>query len=161
VVFVCENNLWMEYTPIDSVTAVARPAADRSGAYGLPPIVVDGNDVTAVHEVAKDSLDQARAGEGPVLVEALTYRHGGHSRADPAKYRDPEEVRTWLERDPVLLYRDHLAAAGVAEQVLATIDDDAQREVDEATVAAKDGPLPSLDQADRDLWADGSSSWRN
>ena len=83
VVFVCENNLYMEYTPIASVTAVARPAADRASAYGLEPIVVDGNDVEAVHAVAQRTIERARNGEGPSLVEAVTYRHGGHSRADP------------------------------------------------------------------------------
>ena len=85
VVFVCENNQYMEYTPIGAVTAVARPAADRASAYGLEPIVVDGNDVEAVHAVATTAIDRARAGEGPSLIEALTYRHGGHSRADPGE----------------------------------------------------------------------------
>src|SRR5690349_2312503 len=87
VVFVCENNQYMEYTPIASVTAVPRPAADRASAYGLDAIVVDGNDVEAVHGVAFDALARARAGDGPSLIEAVTYRHGGHSRADPGKYR--------------------------------------------------------------------------
>lgn len=161
VVFVCENNLWMEYTPIASVTAVPRPAADRAGAYGLEPVVVDGNDVTAVYDVARTSLARARAGEGPALIEALTYRHGGHSRADPAKYRPAEEVRPWLERDPVETYRRHLVSSGVNESVLKEIEDDVMREVDEATEAAKAGPVPDLGLIDRDLWSDGSSSWRN
>src|SRR3954449_9349244 len=111
VVFACENNQYMEYTPIGSVTAVARPAADRASAYGLEPIVVDGNDAEAVFEVARTSLDRARAADGPSLVEAVTYRHGGHSRADPAKYRPDDEVRAWLARDPVPAYRARLLAA--------------------------------------------------
>jgi len=85
VVFVCENNQYMEYTAIRDVTAVERPAADRAAAYGLASIVVDGNDVESVHRVARDVLQRARAGEGPSLIEAVTYRHGGHSRADPGK----------------------------------------------------------------------------
>ena len=80
VVFVCENNQYMEYTPIGSVTAVEHPAADRASAYGLEPIVVDGNDPDAVFEVAVRAIGRARAGEGPSMIEAQTYRHGGHSR---------------------------------------------------------------------------------
>ena len=161
VVFVCENNLYMEYTPIGSVTAVPRPAADRAGAYGLEPIVVDGNDVTAVYEVAQRSLGHARAGDGPALIEAITYRHGGHSRADPAKYRPADEVRVWLERDPVETYRAHLLSTGVDESTLKEVEENVMREVDEATEAAKAGPAPDLDLIERDVWADGSSSWRN
>lgn len=160
-VFVCENNQWMEYTPIGSVTAVPRPAADRAAAYGLEPIVVDGNDVTAVHDAALAALERARSGGGPTLIEALTYRHGGHSRADPAKYRNAEEVDAWLARDPVWTYRDHLLGAGVAEQALTAIEAAALHEVDTATEAAKDSPAPSADLVMRDVWADGSSSWRN
>src|SRR5206468_9524348 len=84
VVFVCENNQYMEYTPIRSVTAVEHPAADRASAYGLEPILVDGNDADVMYERARQTIDTARNGGGPSLVEALTYRHGGHSRADPA-----------------------------------------------------------------------------
>ena len=101
VVFVCENNQYMEYTPIGDVTAVAHPAADRASAYGLESIVVDGNDVEAVHAVAAAAIDRARAGDGPSLIEALTYRHGGHSRADPGKYRPDDEVAAWKARDPI------------------------------------------------------------
>src|SRR6202795_3777456 len=92
VIFVCENNLYMEYTPIANVTAVEHPAADRASAYGLPPILIDGNDVDVVYATAVAAIARARAGDGPSLVEAETYRHGGHSRADPATYRPPEEV---------------------------------------------------------------------
>ena len=113
VVFVCENNQYMEYTPIGDVTAVERPAADRASAYGLEPIVVDGNDVEAVYEVARTAIDRARAGDGPSLIEALTYRHGGHSRADPGKYRPDDEVAAWKARDPIPAYRARLEAAGV------------------------------------------------
>ena len=161
VVFVCENNLYMEYTPIGQVTAVPNPAADRASAYGLEPILVDGNDPDAVYEVAVRTIARARAGEGPSLVEATTYRHGGHSRADPAKYRPDGEVQAWLARDPLPLYRDRLAALGVEERSLAAIDDDAIRAVDAATEAARQSPPPSLDLVETDVWSDGSSTWRN
>src|SRR4051794_8257702 len=96
VVFVCENNLYMEYTAISDITAVPRPAADRAGAYGLEPVVVDGNDADACYLAARDALERARSGRGPALIEALTYRHGGHSRADPGKYKPPGELEAWL-----------------------------------------------------------------
>jgi len=161
VVFVCENNLYMEYTPISAVTAVPRPAADRAAAYGLEAIVVDGNDADAVYAVAETALARARAGEGPSLIEALTYRHGGHSRADPAKYRPAEEVREWMERDPVPSYRQRLLDEGFAEAALAEIDREARADVDAATEAAKAGPPPGPELLERDVWADGGSSWRN
>src|SRR5213078_4568840 len=87
VIFVCENNLYMEYTPIGSVTAVENPAADRAASYGLERQVIDGNDADAVFQAASAAIAKARSGGGPSLVECLTYRHSGHSRADPAKYR--------------------------------------------------------------------------
>ena len=161
VVFVCENNLYMEYTPISAVTAVPRPAADRASAYGLEPLVIDGNDADVVHEAALSALAKARAGGGPTLIEALTYRHGGHSRADPAKYRPEEEVAAWLARDPIPAYRARLAEAGVDEAVLAHIDASAAAAVEAATVEAKAGPPPPAESLMTDVWADGGSAWRN
>src|SRR5437764_10733632 len=101
VVFVCENNLYMEYTPISDVIPVKHPAADRASAYGLDAIVIDGNDADAVYRTATAAYDKARAGGGPSLIECLTYRHSGHSRADPAKYRPQGEPEAWLKRDPI------------------------------------------------------------
>src|SRR5438874_1056364 len=99
---------WPPPWPIRSVTAVEHPAADRAAAYGLASILIDGNDADVVYEMARQTIGKARAGDGPSLVEALTYRHGGHSRGDPAKYRPEAEVREWLERDPVKRYRERL-----------------------------------------------------
>ncbi len=161
VVFVCENNLYMEYTPIDLITSVDRPAADRAAAYGLEPIVVDGNDADAVLLTAQDVIARARRGDGPSLVEAVTYRHGGHSRADPGTYRPSAEVEAWLERDPIPMYHGRLLRLGVPEQRLADIDRAVAREVDEATEFAKNGPEPGADRLLTELWADGGSAWRN
>jgi acetoin:2,6-dichlorophenolindophenol oxidoreductase subunit alpha len=161
VVFVCENNQYMEYTPIAAVTAVARPAADRASAYGLEPIVVDGNDAEAVHAVATTAIDQARAGDGPSLIEALTYRHGGHSRADPGKYRPDDEVAAWKARDPIPMLRARLEAAGVAAARLDAIDDEVRAEVAAAEAEARAAPEPSLDVLETQVWADGGSAWRN
>jgi pyruvate dehydrogenase E1 component alpha subunit len=161
VVFVCENNLYMEYTAIESVTAVANPAADRAAAYGLQSIMVDGNDADAVYAIALETLNRARQGAGPSLVEAKTYRHGGHSRADPGKYRPDEEVEEWLSRDPIETYRDRLLAEGIDEGTLADIDGEAQAKVDVATKAAREAPPPGADVLERNVWADGSATWRN
>jgi pyruvate dehydrogenase E1 component alpha subunit len=161
VVYVCENNLYMEYTPIAEVTAVEHPAADRASAYGLESILVDGNDPDEVHAIAVRVVDRARAGDGPSLVEAVTYRHGGHSRADPGKYRPDEEVADWLSRDPIPAYRDRLIRAGVDEEVLHGIDRAVEEAVDRATTEARDAPFPDGASLDTQLWADGGSSWRN
>lgn len=161
VVFVCENNLYMEYTPIESVTAVKHPAADRAAAYGLESILVDGNDADVMYEIARQTIGKARAGGGPSLVEALTYRHGGHSRADPAKYRPDEEVVKWLARDPIKRYRPRLLEAGVTEAEIGEIEKRAQRKVDEATDEARQGAPARVDQIERQVWSDGGAAWRN
>ena len=161
VVYVCENNKYMEYTPIENVTAVKNPAADRASAYGLESILVDGNDVEVMFEVANAALDRARSGQGPSLIEAQTYRHSGHSRADPAKYRPDAEVKEWLSRDPIPMYRDRLMQAGIDEARLKSIETAVLRAVDEATETAKQSPPPPLSIAETDVWADGGVAWRN
>jgi TPP-dependent pyruvate/acetoin dehydrogenase alpha subunit len=161
VVFVCENNQYMEYTAIGEVTAVARPAADRAAAYGLEPIVVDGNDVDAVYAVAVTALARARGGDGPSLVEAVTYRHGGHSRADPGKYRPDDEVAAWKARDPLTTYRARLEASGVEATALDAIEGEAHAKVAAAEQEAREGPEPTPDVIETQVWADGGSAWRN
>jgi pyruvate dehydrogenase E1 component alpha subunit len=161
VVFVCENNLYMEYTPIGDVTAVEHPAADRAPAYGLEPILIDGNDADVVHATAVRTVARARNGDGPSLVEAVTYRHGGHSRADPGKYRPDEEVAEWMRRDPIPSYRERLLAAGADQGTFDDIDRDALAAVDRATEEAREAPFPDPDTLETELWADGGSAWRN
>jgi len=161
VVFVCENNLWMEYTRTSEVTAVANPAADRASAYGLESIIVDGNDADAVYEVAAAAIARARAGEGPSMIEALTYRHGGHSRADPGKYRPDDEVAEWLAKDPIPRYRARLLEEGATEEQLSAIEAEVAAAVDLATDEAKAGATPGEDLLMKDVWADGGASWRN
>ena len=161
VVFVCENNLYMEYTPISEVTAVEHPAADRACAYGLPSIIVDGNDADAVFRVAMTAFDKARAGGGPSLIEAKTYRYSGHSRADPATYRPDGELDEWMKKDPIPMYRQRLLDFGVKEDVVSSIEEAVLKAVDEATEEAKASPPPPLESAYTDVWADGGVSWRN
>ncbi|MBY8342890.1 thiamine pyrophosphate-dependent dehydrogenase E1 component subunit alpha [Streptomyces spinosirectus] len=160
VLFVCENNLYMEYTPIADVTAVARPAADRAPSYGIPGEVVDGNDVVAVRDAVAALARRARAGEGPALLEAETYRHFGHSRADPATYRPAEEVERWLKHDPLDLARGRLAELGVPEETLTAADERARDVVQKAIDAAKNAPPPDPAEALTDVWADGGAAWR-
>jgi acetoin:2,6-dichlorophenolindophenol oxidoreductase subunit alpha len=143
------------------VTAVKQPAADRASAYGLASQIVDGNDVEAVYAMASDAIGKARLGGGPSLIEALTYRHGGHSRADPGKYRPAEEVAEWLARDPIPAYRQILVSRGVGEAVLDKIDADAKAAVDLATEEAKAGAEPRPELAFTDVWSDGGWEWRN
>jgi TPP-dependent pyruvate/acetoin dehydrogenase alpha subunit len=161
VVFVCENNLYMEYTPISAVTAVARPAADRAAAYGLEPVVIDGNDADVVFATASEMLEKARGGGGPSLLEALTYRHGGHSRADPGKYRPDEEVASWMERDPLVSYRARLVDSGTELGIIEQVEQEVTAAVEEATRISKESPPPDPSFLDRDVFADGGASWRN
>ena len=161
VVFVCENNLYMEYTPIASVTAVPNPAADRAAAYGLDPVVVDGNDADEMYLTALRTLARARAGEGPSLVEAQTYRKGGHSRADPGKYRPEAEVAAWMERDPIDRYRERLLSLGFDAEELAGIEGDSRAEIDQVTEEAKAAPEPGPEELERNVWADGGAAWRS
>jgi acetoin:2,6-dichlorophenolindophenol oxidoreductase subunit alpha len=161
VIFVCENNQYMEYTPIGTVTAVEHPAADRASAYGLESILIDGNDVDVVYQTAVTAIARARAGDGPSLIEAETYRHGGHSRADPATYRPPEEVKRWLLRDPVVTFRKRLLDEGVDAALLDAKEAEFLAEVEAAIDEARAMPQPNEDTMDTNVWADGGAAWRN
>jgi len=160
-VFVCENNLYMEYTPIAEVTPVAHPAADRAPAYGMEAAIVDGNDADEVYRAAGAAVARARSGGGPTLVEAKTYRHGGHSRTDPGHYRPAEEVAAWLARDPIPLYRRRLLGFGIAEAALDAVEAEVLAAVDAATETAKASPPPPDSALETDGFADGGAAWRN
>jgi acetoin:2,6-dichlorophenolindophenol oxidoreductase subunit alpha len=161
VLFVCENNLYMEYTPISAVTSVANPAADRAVAYGLPAEIIDGNDVIKVHDTARVAVDRARAGDGPTVIEALTYRHYGHSRADPAKYRPADEVERWMQRDPLLVARERLTSLGVDAADIDALDAKVADMIKAAVQEAKDAPYPDPATALTDVRADGGARWRS
>ena len=162
VVFVCENNLYMEYTPIGDVTAVEHPAADRAAAYGLERIVIDGNDADAVYRTARTAYARARAGEGPSLIECMTYRHSGHSRADPAKYRPEGELDELEEaRSDQDLSRAAAAVRHRRGRRSRRSRPTCGASVDEATEACKAAPPPPLDILTTDVYADGGWAWRN
>ena len=137
VVYVCENNLYSEWSAMGAVTAGGSISA-RAAGYGIPGVEVDGNDVLAVRETAGGALARARSGAGPTLVEAKTYRHKGHSRVDPGKYRPKEEVDEWLGRDPI-----PRLAAQLGEEAATRIDERVRLEIDQAVEAARGAPYPS------------------
>lgn len=142
VVFVCENNGYGEFTPMAQVTAGGDIAA-RAGSYGMPSAKVDGNDLEAVMRDAAQAVERARAGDGPSFIEALTYRHLGHSKSDPGAYRPEGELASWLERDPIVLLRSRLSAQhGVEEERLAEIERDVQEQIDQAIEGALAAPYP-------------------
>ncbi len=142
--FVCENNGYGEYTPMDLVTAGKIVA--RAEAMEIPALVVDGMDVWAVREVADDAVGRVRSGGGPVFVEARTYRFVGHSRSDPGKYRPPGELEEWRERDPLLLAERRLAADhGMTAEQLGEVAAEVERGLQEVEEAALAAPFP--DQA--------------
>lgn len=161
VVFVCENNLYMEYTSIASITAVKHPAADRAASYSLPGIVIDGNNPDEVYSTIGAAIANARAGKGPALIEAMTYRHGGHASADAGTYRPEEEIAAWKERDPIPYYRNVLIAAGMDAAAIDAIDAEVLAEVNDASTFAQESPEPDASTLETQVWADGGSTWRN
>jgi pyruvate dehydrogenase E1 component alpha subunit len=124
-------------------------------------VLIDGNDVDVVYRTAQRALELARRGGGPSLIEAETYRHGGHSRADPGKYRPDEEVQAWLAKDPIPRYRARLLQMGISENELQRVDDETKAAIDEATETARNAPPPPAELASQDVWANGGSAWRN
>jgi TPP-dependent pyruvate/acetoin dehydrogenase alpha subunit len=140
IVYVCENNLYGEWTSMFHVTAGA-DIVGRAAAYGMPGVVVDGNDVLAVRETAAETIARARAGEGPTLIEAKTYRHKGHSRVDPGKYRPKDEVDEWLGRDPLPRLAERLGEDAV-ERIRTRVEAELERSLDDA----RNAPLPSPDR---------------
>jgi acetoin:2,6-dichlorophenolindophenol oxidoreductase subunit alpha len=131
VVYACENNLYGEWTHMAETTAGGR-LAERAEAYGIPWEIADGNDVVAVREAAERAVERARSGGGPTLIELLTYRHYGHSRSDPAKYRPPEEVEEWRARDPLAR-----AAATIGTDRADELRAEAEREIEAALERAR------------------------
>lgn len=145
VVFVLENNQYAVSTPIADSARVAH-LSDRAAAYGMPGITVDGNDAPIVYGAMQEPIRRARAGEGPSLVECMTYRHGGHHVNDPGLYLPREELERWKARDPLLLLRARLAGAGVEETVVTAIEERVERLIDEAVAFADASPQPSVEE---------------
>lgn len=142
VLFVCENNLYGEFTR-QSEFMLLENIADRAASYGLPGVVVDGNDVLAVREVAAEAIERARDGGGPTLIEAKTYRHRGHFEGDMARYRDKDEVAQWMARDPIDLFAQRLRADfGVSEEEIQSARAAVEQRLTDAIEWAKQQPHP-------------------
>ena len=145
MVFVCENN---HYGMSMSVTEVSRleRVAERAAGYGIPGVTVDGNDVDAVHKAAAEAVAHARSGQGPTLVEAVTYRWKGHSKSDQNLYRTREEIDSWRARDPIERFEQAvLKAKTLSEDELKQVRDQARDAVRDAVRAGQTGPPPSPD----------------
>ena len=146
VVFVCENNLYGEYTPIAASTPVT-DLAKRAAAYAMPGEIVDGNDVLTVYDAAKRARARAQKGAGPSFLEAKTYRQKGHSRGDQATYRPPGELDAWLAKDPITRWHERLLTVNLLTNEEDTaIRHRAQHTVDTATDAALAAPLPRREE---------------
>jgi len=153
VVYVCENNLYGVGTRQSDVRNID-DIADRGAAYGIPGLVVDGNDVIAVFEAVSEAVKRARNGEGPTLIECKTYRWRTHFEGEPDTYRPPEEVEYWLKREPIAPYRKKLIDQDVLNESDAEkIEKDVIAELDEAVEFARTSPLPDPESALEGLWA--------
>jgi pyruvate dehydrogenase E1 component alpha subunit len=153
VIFVCENNLYAMGTRQSRVMNIEN-IADRAVAYGIPGEVVDGNDVLAVYEATQKAVERARNDEGPTLIECKTYRHKGHSRVDPAKYRPKEEVEEWLAKDPIKRFKEKLLQTNtLTESEIQQIEKEVSDEIEEAVKFAMESPYPAPEEALEDVYA--------
>ena len=153
VVYVCENNLYGVGTRQRDVRNI-EDIADRGAAYGIPGLIVDGNNVIAVYEAVFEAVKRARNGEGPSLLECKTYRWRTHFEGEPDTYRPPEEVKAWLKREPIAPYRKELIEQGVIDETKAEqIEKEVQKELEEAVEFARTSPLPNRETALEGLWA--------
>ena len=153
VIFVCQNNKWAEYTSLAGGTTVEH-IADRAASYSMPGVTVDGNDPLALYEAAGQAIDRARRGDGPTLLEAVTFRFCGHYFGDPSEYIPADEIAAAIAADPIPRYRQRLIEEfGVAAADLDEIDRAAQAEVDDAAEWAFEQPLPDVSELTTDVYS--------
>lgn len=154
VIFLCQNNRYGEHTAYAKATSAKR-IADRAVAYGIPGLHVNGNDPFAMYAAARTAVERARAGEGPTLIEAMTYRFYGHVFGDADKYMDPQEKAAAMAADPYPAYRTKLISSGVAtEAELAAIEAKCEAELDEAVAFALDAPFPGVEELTSDVYGE-------
>lgn len=154
VIFICQNNGYAEHTAYAACTAVEN-VADRAASYSMPGVTVDGNDPVAMWEACREAVARARAGEGPTLIEAKTFRFFGHALGDDDSYMAEGEKAAAMANDPVPRYRNWLIAQGHADEAqLAAMEADIERELDEAVEFAFSSPYPDLAELDTDVYAD-------
>jgi pyruvate dehydrogenase E1 component alpha subunit len=154
VIFVIENNLYGEYTALRKTTPID-DLAERAKPFRMPGVVVDGNDVEQVFAAAQEAVDRARRGAGPSLLECKTYRHRGHSRSDPGKYRPDDEVKAWLARDPLLITGARLRAAGTLTDAKdAQLRETLSAEIDACADRAERAQDATLEDARASVYSD-------
>jgi TPP-dependent pyruvate/acetoin dehydrogenase alpha subunit len=155
VIFVCENNLYALSTPVREAISVPR-ISDRATAYGIPGVNIDGNDLIEVYSKMKEAVDRARAGEGPTLLDCVTYRFFGHFTGDPGRgitYRTKEEMDQWLNRCPIKRFREHLIKEKImTEEMEKTIEANVKASIEDAVQFAKEGPFPLPEEATQDVF---------
>jgi pyruvate dehydrogenase E1 component alpha subunit len=154
VIFIIENNLYGEYTPMLHTTP-HEDLAIRAQPFQMPGVIVDGQDVDLVYDAVSQALDRARRGDGPSLLEMKTYRYRGHSRSDPAKYRPEGELDQWKQRDPIEILGARLAEEGVlSAEDQAAAKEQIQAEIDGAADRAAQAPHPTLEETYKYVYAD-------
>jgi pyruvate dehydrogenase E1 component alpha subunit len=144
VIFVLENNQYAVSTPIRDSARVDHLSI-RAAGYGIPGTTVDGNDSAVVYGSMQEPVRRARAGEGPSLVECMTFRHGGHHVNDPGLYLPPDQLAHWKARDPLIVLRERLARTGIDAGTIAEIDERVERLIEAAVAFATDSPNPSVE----------------
>jgi TPP-dependent pyruvate/acetoin dehydrogenase alpha subunit len=156
VIFLCQNNRWGEHTAFRKSTNIER-IADRAASYGIPGVHVDGNDPFAMYAAAREAVERARAGEGPTLIEAMTYRFHGHVFGDSDSYIDPAEKASYVAADPYPIFRAKLIADGVSTEAdLAAIEADVETRLDEAVEYALASPFPGLEELTSDVYGEAA-----
>lgn len=153
VVFYIENNLYGMSTPIEKHMNI-KDIADRAKAYGIPGVVIDGNDVVEVYEAVQKAAEHARSGKGPVLVESKTYRWLGHSKSDAQAYRTKDEVEEWKGKDPILRLHNYMLENQIAaEDEINSIEDKSIKDLETAVQFAMDSPEPPIESLTEDVYA--------
>jgi TPP-dependent pyruvate/acetoin dehydrogenase alpha subunit len=157
VIFICENNLYGEFTPQHKHQTI-RDIATRASSYAIPGLVADGNDVLDVYRVVSKAAEDARKGRGPTLIECKTYRHRGHYEGDMGQYRPADEVAFWMEADPIVNYRRRLLSeGGSSEGELDELSRGVERQLDEAIEFAKGSPHPAAEEALENVFVESYS----
>jgi pyruvate dehydrogenase E1 component alpha subunit len=153
VVYVCENNQYAMSFSVKRAFAIEH-ISDRAAAYGMPGATVDGNDLLAVHEAVREAVERARRGEGPSLVENVTYRWRGHSKSDANRYRTQEEIEAWKQKCPIARFRKQLIVRGeLTEAEADEIERQARDEIDAAVAFAEASPEPDLSAIEEGVYA--------
>ena len=154
IIFVCENNLY-GISMSQSRHQAIKDISDRAVAYNMPGIAVDGNDVFAVYEAAKEAIKRARNGQGPTLIECKTYRHRGHFEGDAGAYKPTEEQKEWLEKDPIpRIEKFMIENKIVTEKELGDLRNEVKNQIEEAIEFANNSPYPELETAVNDIYSD-------